>query len=71
MDIMITAPKPAAMAGAMPHEAAIWDTELSSQPHLTGMSNAMPTPTSAPTRDCVVETGKPRRVQMVSHVPEP
>ena len=55
----------------MAHEAAICETELFFQPQLTWMSLAMPTPTSAPTIDWVVLTGKPNRVQTVSQVAEP
>ena len=65
------APKPAAIAGAMAQEAAIWPTLPFFQPQLTCMLQAMPTPTSAPTIDWVVLTGKPKRVQTVSHVADP
>ena len=67
----MTAPKPAAIHGAMPQEAAICDTLDFFQPQFTEMSDAIPTPTRAPTIDCVVLTGKPRRVQTVNHVAEP
>ena len=68
---MRIAPKPQAIAGAIPHEAAIWLTDPSFQPQLTWISAAMPTPTSAPTIDWVVETGNPSLVQMVNQVAEP
>jgi hypothetical protein len=65
------APNPAAMQGAIAQEAAICETLDFFQPQLTGMLEAIPTPTRAPTIDCVVLTGKPSRVQTVNHVAEP
>jgi len=67
----MTAPKPAAMQGATAQDAAICETLDFFHPQLTEMSEAMPTPTKAPTMDWVVLTGKPKRVQTVNHVAEP
>lgn len=71
MLIKITAPKPAAMHGAIAQDAAICETLPDFQLHETEMLAAMPTPTSAPTIDCVVLTGKPRAVQTASQVADP
>lgn len=65
------APNPAAMQGAIAQEAAICETLPFFQPQLTEISDAIPTPTRAPTIDCVVLTGKPRAVQIVSQVADP
>lgn len=71
IDIKIMAPKPAALQGAIPHEAVIWDTLPFFHSQLTEISEAIPTPTRAPTIDCVVLTGKPKAVQMINHVAKP
>lgn len=70
-DPKIMAPNPAAMQGAIAQEAAICETLDFFQPQLTEMFEAIPTPTRAPTIDCVVLTGNPSRVQTVNQVAEP
>lgn len=59
------------MHGAIAHEAAIWDTLWLLHSQWTEMSAAMATPIKAPTIDCVVLTGNPRRVQPANQVAEP
>lgn len=65
------AAKAAARMGAIAQDAAIWETLPVAHPHLIGAEAAKPTPTNAPTTVCVVETGKPARVAMISHVALP
>ena len=59
------------MHGATAHEAAICEMLPGFQLHDTAISEAIPTPTRAPTIDWVVLTGKPREVQMASQVEDP
>ena len=65
------APKPAEMPGAMPHEAAIWDTLFDFQAQATCKLAPIPTPMSPPTIDWVVETGNPMAVQAVCQMEDP
>lgn len=59
------------MPGAMAHEAATCETLLESQAGLTDVREVKPTPVNALTTVCVVETGNPSLVAMISQVALP
>src|SRR5689334_4331187 len=67
----IRAEKPAAIKGAIPHDAATWETDPFSHDHFISAPAANPTPMRAPTTVCVVDTGIPLPVATINHVAEP
>ena len=65
------AENPAAIRGAIAHDAATWDTLPFFQPHDTSAPAAIPAPTRAPTTVWVVDTGNPDLVAIISHAALP